>query len=111
MRLVQFGKPVSSQDRVFNCNTVRYWINEGNTSLPGISANQAGNLPINPNHGGGEPIPTQQAGRTARMSWTRRCCVSSNCSNELATAGPQIPRAVRAALMPTTIRPGMRPTS
>ena len=23
--------------------------------------------------GGGEPIPTQQAGRTARMSWTRRC--------------------------------------
>lgn len=48
-----------TQDRVFNCNTVRYRINEGNTSLPGISANQAGNLPIHSNHGGGEPIPTQ----------------------------------------------------
>jgi hypothetical protein len=48
-----------TQDRVFNCNTVRYRINEGNTSLPEISANQAGNLPIHSNHGGGEPIPTQ----------------------------------------------------
>jgi hypothetical protein len=34
-------------------------ITDGNTSLPGISAIQTGNLPIHSNHGGGEPIPTQ----------------------------------------------------
>lgn len=45
-----------TQDRVFNCNTVRYRINEGNTSLPGISRNQAGNMPINSNHGGGATV-------------------------------------------------------
>jgi hypothetical protein len=46
-----------------------------------------------------------------RISCTRRRLSSSKRSKELATASWQMPIRASAVLIPTTIRPGMRPTS